>query len=344
MGGHDNRGREDEDEEHDAEYSDKVAELLGDSRRGARVVSWPTPKDGCLDTVCRRDPGGFYALFDRDCGTKVRMSFDPAVDMSKSYAPELVDLKITSRCDKECAVCYQDSGSGGDHASAENLEAVVDCLVKLQVFEVALGGGEPTLHPEFWNLLKAFAGRGVVPNFTTRDDSWFERWGRHVSDYCGGFAYSARSASTVDAVYRKAVKYDLEKKVTFQYVVTPADDDASLEYLLEQAARWNAKVVLLGYKRVGRAAKDDRPLKPLDVGRLLKYDVGVDTAFVKHYREAIEACGTSDWSYKVREGAHSMYVDAVSMRCGPSSYEPEKLIPLPDGLPPGGLARIFSNF
>ena len=120
--------------------------------------------------VCRKDPNtGHWVLFNRYNGTKIRMHFDKnAPDYAKAFAPELVDIKITDYCPIGCAYCYQDSTKEGGHGDWKFIESLAYSLKDMGVFEVALGGGEPTMHPDFVKILKKFRGYGIVPNFTTR--------------------------------------------------------------------------------------------------------------------------------------------------------------------------------
>lgn len=91
--------------------------------------------------------------------------------------------------------CYQDAKESGKHADnlVERLKGYFGSLDKNQKpFQVAIGGGgEPTLHPDFIEALKALKDIDIVPNYTTN--------GMHLTDeiidatkkYCGGVAVSA---------------------------------------------------------------------------------------------------------------------------------------------------------
>ena len=63
-------------------------------------------------------------------------------------------------------------------------------------FQVAIGGGEPTEHPLFVDLLKAFKELDIEPNYTTNgmfmrfDDQSRENIINSTVKYCGGVAVS----------------------------------------------------------------------------------------------------------------------------------------------------------
>ncbi len=63
--------------------------------------------------VVRRDPLGFWVALDRELGVRMRLSFSPSEEAVfvpyRSTWPELVDLRITDRCDAACPWCYQGS-------------------------------------------------------------------------------------------------------------------------------------------------------------------------------------------------------------------------------------------
>ena len=77
----------------------------------------------------------------------------------------LASVEITQRCNNRCPYC--------DHTSAERdmpvtqFAALLDELVSEGVDSVALGGGEPTLHPDLPVLLDAARKRGLRAGLTT---------------------------------------------------------------------------------------------------------------------------------------------------------------------------------
>jgi len=65
-------------------------------------------------------------------------------------------LEITSSCNLSCPMCFASSGPGGKHLSLEECKRTIDRLVEAEgqpeVFQ--LSGGEPTIHPEFNEILE----------------------------------------------------------------------------------------------------------------------------------------------------------------------------------------------
>ncbi len=80
-------------------------------------------------------------------------------------APEIVHLALTAVCDLSCPGCY---ALGGKEAlSWSALQDLIDQLADMRVFQLALGGGEPTLHPHLIDVVIHARQRNIVPNLTT---------------------------------------------------------------------------------------------------------------------------------------------------------------------------------
>jgi uncharacterized radical SAM superfamily Fe-S cluster-containing enzyme len=65
-------------------------------------------------------------------------------------------VEITERCNLECPICYAGSSpKRGAHRSLTEIEFMLDELVKNEGEPdvVQLSGGEPTIHPEFWQVM-----------------------------------------------------------------------------------------------------------------------------------------------------------------------------------------------
>lgn len=64
-------------------------------------------------------------------------------------------LEITSSCNLTCPMCYASSRPGGTHMSLPDCQRAIDHLVRYegQPEILQLSGGEPTVHPEFLEIL-----------------------------------------------------------------------------------------------------------------------------------------------------------------------------------------------
>lgn len=91
-----------------------------------------------------------------------------------------LQLEITGRCQLACDHCYADSGPKGAHGTVTSTEwrDLITNAVALGVSEVQFIGGEPTLHPDFGELLCHAISAGleveVFSNLTHLRSQWWE--------------------------------------------------------------------------------------------------------------------------------------------------------------------------
>ena len=294
----------------------------------------PLPRDGYANLVARKDAkGNFWTVFNRDDGGKVRFSFeDPTSkhEVMKASVPELVDLKITDFCPFGCAFCYQGSTHAGKHADSSVLHSIAHMFSKLKVFEVAIGGGEPTLHPKFLETITTFKAYGVIPNFTTKNLTWLRDpavWPK-VIESIGGFAFTADNQDDVKKLAKILDMNDIDtSKVSVQYVMG-SKELHEMGWIIRACAERNLRVTLLGYKTTGRGSSYkphkydgwlDMIVKLRDEEKVY-VNLGIDTALAKESQAALKKAKIHHKLYATDEGMFSMYIDAVEMKMGPSSY------------------------
>jgi mycofactocin biosynthetic radical S-adenosylmethionine protein MftC len=83
-------------------------------------------------------------------------------------APICLTWELTYACNLACAHCLSSSGRRDPHElTTQQCEAVIDELQRMQVFYVNIGGGEPTIRPDFWHLLQYAVDHEVGVKFST---------------------------------------------------------------------------------------------------------------------------------------------------------------------------------
>jgi mycofactocin radical SAM maturase len=83
-------------------------------------------------------------------------------------APICLTWELTYACNLECAHCLSSSGRRDPRElTTAQAEAVIDELQRMQVFYVNIGGGEPTIRPDFWHLLEYAVNHQVGVKFST---------------------------------------------------------------------------------------------------------------------------------------------------------------------------------
>lgn len=296
--------------------------------------------------IARKDKD-YWSIFSRTNGEKVRFSFISEIAPTKAYAPELADIKITDFCPYACDFCYQDSTLKGQHASMENLEKIANELEKAQVYEVALGGGETTLHPQFVDILKLFKSKNIIPNFTTKNYNLLRQSNaKDIVEHCGAMAFSVQSVSDMLKVKTAFIDYKGNQdivttsytyhsnegtsspwnpKITFQMVMGVMEQK-EFEAMINLATDFGARVTLLGYKENGRGSS----FAPYDYSGWLDFianikekddlTISIDTALATEFENELLAKGIDNKTFHTNEGAFSVYIDAVKMKFYPSSY------------------------
>ncbi|WP_024805705.1 mycofactocin radical SAM maturase [Nocardia sp. BMG51109] len=83
-------------------------------------------------------------------------------------APICLTWELTYACNLACEHCLSSSGRRDPRElSTEECKAFIDDLERMQVFYVNIGGGEPTVRSDFWELLDYAVAHHVGVKFST---------------------------------------------------------------------------------------------------------------------------------------------------------------------------------
>lgn len=102
-------------------------------------------------------------------------------------------IEITERCNIECPICYADSTpKSGKHRSLSEIEFQLDELVKNEGKPdvVQLSGGEPTIHPQFWQVLDLAKNKPIkhlMINTNGIKIAQDKNFARRLAEYMPGF-------------------------------------------------------------------------------------------------------------------------------------------------------------
>ena len=325
-----------------------------------------TPYDGGVPLIADFDEVyQVWTLFSKETGAKMRIRFNEGPPLPEHHAnlpssrPSLVDVKITDKCPFQCSYCYQASLPTGRHAPLSEIAHIASELGKSRVFEVALGGGEPTLHPDFIDILKVFRQHNVIPNFTTRNLAWLKNKNKaqEIYNLMGSFAVSVDSFEEVEKTWEIWEKFLKENNITttwgekpklsFQVVVGAvpwAEIEKILNWTQTDKLVWNGPAItLLGYKDVGFGEqwRSEKPEVLQDqvkwvsrVQKLIKdhkyrnLKIRIDTALAESALDELTKIKITNKVFHTIEGSTSMYIDAVKKTMAPSSYaRSDKFVP-----------------
>jgi organic radical activating enzyme len=259
------------------------------------------------------------------CGGKtIRLALDVSKPITELKFPEFYDIKLTSKCHGNCGQCYTDSRDTSQHADniLEKLSKIFGGMDDNQrPFQCALGGGEPTEHPDFVKVLELLHGFGIVPNCTTNGMSVTDELVAAMKTYCGGVAISCHP-HLKDYWESAAKKFsDAEIKLNFHLIIS---DKESIDYFLDIFNAWFTTVdyfVLLPYGNQGRAPHKDidntylfSVLKNMSKDQLSKIAFGAN--FYEELKKHTSWLQLSLYEPELM----SQFIDLVEMKVYPSSF------------------------
>jgi mycofactocin biosynthetic radical S-adenosylmethionine protein MftC len=83
-------------------------------------------------------------------------------------SPICLTWELTYACNLACVHCLSSSGRRDPRElNTAECKAVIDTLQRMQVFYVNIGGGEPTVRPDFWELVDYATAHQVGVKFST---------------------------------------------------------------------------------------------------------------------------------------------------------------------------------
>jgi radical SAM protein with 4Fe4S-binding SPASM domain len=115
----------------------------------------------------------FLAFVDRDYMRQLGLEQSSLWDTSNESigrlsAPTEVHFAITNKCSVGCPHCYMDAGTKDDgELDTASFKRALDILTQMNVFHIALGGGEALERPDLFEIAQYAREKGLVPNLTT---------------------------------------------------------------------------------------------------------------------------------------------------------------------------------
>lgn len=258
-------------------------------------------------------------IFNTKTGTKLVLSGHDI----RPRNPELIDVKITNKCNHGCSFCYQNSTNDGKHANEKTLKEFLN-WIPYDTLEVAIGGGEPTLHPKLIWFLKSLRTKNIVPSMSTRSIDFFEtKKGIEAFKLCGNIALSTNNITHIKKWGK--IARDNNRRPIFHYVLG-INPHYHLEEFINEINNINGEVLLLKYKGIGRAT----PIAPFDNSKWFeiaannRLNIRIDTALAKELAEKDVCLDFLPESYDPNgDGKTSMYIDLVENKFSIDSFSRE---------------------
>ncbi|MGH9097388.1 MAG: mycofactocin radical SAM maturase [Acidimicrobiales bacterium] len=183
-------------------------------------------------------------------------------------SPICLTWELTYACNLACVHCLSSSGrrDPGELSTAE-CQAVIDTLERMQVFYVNIGGGEPTVRPDFWELVDYATAHHVGVKFSTNGVRIDEAVARKLaaSDYVDvqisldgatpEVNDAVRGAGSFDTAVRAMERMAAAGFVGFKLsVVVTRQNVSQLDAFQALANRYRAQLRLTRLRPSGRGA------------------------------------------------------------------------------------------
>jgi MoaA/NifB/PqqE/SkfB family radical SAM enzyme len=272
-----------------------------------------------------------------------RLRFSTSKDDPIPEFPELIDLRITNKCQHGCKFCFMDSKMTKSHAKISTIVHILSQLRDRQI-EFSIGGGNILLHPHLDKILTMIKEGGHIVNVTVnvKDCETILTNKKFLNLFVkcvDGIGISITEPDDVqivndfrDKIYdevgeynRKRAIYNYYSKHIVMHIIPEYLGIENTKEILKKSGYGN--VLMLGYKTNGRGATqkyntftDDELTEMCSC----KATLSCDTTFANRYKGWLDknyCCATTvTWN----EGEYSMYIDGVTGYAYKSSYQLDK--------------------
>jgi len=196
----------------------------------------------------------YYTFFNQNTGFFARIEENGHEEPFWSiHGPELLDVSITNWCDRSCLICYRNSNINGKHIVVEDYERILKQAKAADVFQIALGGGNPNQHPNFIKLLELTRSKyDIIPSYTTNGRGLTKDILKASKEYCGAVAVSAYNPF---CEMKKAIellgKYDI--KTNIHFLLSSESVQVAIDWLNcpPKFLKGINAIIFLNYKPVG---------------------------------------------------------------------------------------------
>ena len=184
-------------------------------------------------------------------------------------APVDAHLALTTRCNMSCVGCYSTRGDEDpEDIPFERAQAIIDKLSEMGCFSLSFGGGEPTIHPDLFEVAAYARAKQVLPNMTTNGLTMTEDFAEKCSVF-GNVHFSIHALQDMDHVFTSMRTY---RRATGNgpglNLLLTTETLAHLDEILTASRKAGvSKILFLRYKTT---VKNSDIKKPYSYGELKK--------------------------------------------------------------------------
>ena len=201
-------------------------------------------------------------------------------------APICLTWELTYACNLACVHCLSSSGRRDpDELTTAECKALIDEFEQMQIFYVNIGGGEPTVRPDFWELIEYATEHHVGVKFSTNGSRITGEVARRLaaSDYVDVQISLDGATAAVNDTVRGAGSYDTAVSAMDRLadagfagfkisVVVTRHNIGQLDELKALADHYGAQLRLTRLRPSGRGAGVWDELHPTGAQQRLLYD------------------------------------------------------------------------
>ncbi|MFC1533618.1 mycofactocin radical SAM maturase [Thermodesulfobacteriota bacterium] len=204
-------------------------------------------------------------------------------------SPVNVTWEITLRCNLTCVHCLSDAGSAlNDELTTKECRELIDQWASLKVFQVNIGGGEPFIREDFFDLLNYAYEKGLVTCASTNGmliDDWLaKRLSKlkmlyiqvsmdgatpEVNDAIRGKGTFKRIVNALECLARQGVEFSINSVLT-------RTNYSQLDTLRSMAKEYGAELRISRFRPSGRGKESKEILGP-DKGQLESFAYWLET-------------------------------------------------------------------
>ena len=244
--------------------------------------------------IVRNHPEQHYrTLFHQSSGFFVRMEDKGYPEpLWSADGPEVIDLSITSFCQRTCPFCYRRAKSTTcRYLGIEDIAYVVEQAKPCGTMQIALGGGNPNEHPQFVEIVKLIRENGIIPSYTSNGDGLNNNVLKATADYCGAMAisiYAPYDVGYYEGILRRINDYGI--KVNIHAIIRNDTLEMWSDWLLNPPIfiKYVNAVVFLNYKPIGNCGES---LMPVDIRKVEKFFKSV--GICKCVKVGFDSCSIS---------------------------------------------------
>lgn len=93
--------------------------------------------------------------------------FEKETSPTHTMFPRRIYMQITRKCNIGCDYCFIKADEKGSHVPTEHVFRIGQHMADQGLMEVRLTGGEPTLHPDFFEIMRFFKANNIYVSVAT---------------------------------------------------------------------------------------------------------------------------------------------------------------------------------